>query len=50
MGTLVQYPPFSTGGNVPALFPTTGTGGIAYPIFAPGGTQILQMCMSYAVN
>ena len=50
MGILAQYPSFNAGGNVCGLFPTTGTGQIAYPIFAPGGTQILQFAMTYVVN
>jgi hypothetical protein len=50
MGILAQYPSFNAGGNVCGLFPTTGTGQIAYPIFAPGGTQILQFTMTYVVN
>lgn len=50
MGTLAQYPAFNAGGNVCGIFPTTGTGQIAYPIFAPGGTQILQFAMTYVIN
>lgn len=50
MGTLAQYPAFNAGGNVCAIFPTTGTGTIAYPIFAPGGTQVLQFAMTYVIN
>lgn len=50
MGTLAQYPAFNAGGNVCAIFPTTGTGQIAYPIFAPAGTQILQFAMTYVIN
>jgi hypothetical protein len=50
MGVLAQYPLFNAGGNVCAIFPTTTTGQIAYPIFAPGGTQILQFAMTYVIN
>lgn len=50
MGVLAQFPSFNAGGNVCAIFPTTGTGQIAYPIFAPGGTQVLQFAMTYVVN
>lgn len=50
MGVLAQYPSFNAGGNVCAIFPTTTTGQIAYPIFAPGGTQILQFAMTYVIN
>lgn len=50
MGILLQYPVRATGGNVSAIWPTTSTGTIAYPIFPPGGTQILQFAFSWATT
>ena len=50
MGTFAYAANFNSGGQKPIIAPTTGTGQIAYPIFAPGGTQILTFSASYAVN
>ena len=50
MGTIVYLANFSGGGQKPIICPTTGTGQIAYPIFAPGGTQVLTFSASYPVN
>ena len=50
MGTILQYPTKNTGGNVSAVFPVTNNNTIAYPLFAPGATQILQFSFSYVTT